>query len=357
MKTYPNLYEKLASFQTLYKAFCKVKEHKQNNKFIKEFEYNLEENIIELQRSLRDFSYRSSGMKPIQIPEQPSQKAIFSPCLKDRVVQQAIRMVILPVFNKSFIHDSYAFRIGKGTHAAIRRFDVFKKKAAARNKPHSAYVLKMDIEKYYLNINHRILLAILKRKIRDKRLILLIKDFLRKSPNKVVDIFGPKGIPIGSPLSQALANIYLNELDYFIKHVLGHKYYIRFADDFTILDTKELARTKEAISVYLWQALLLNLHPQKTVFTTLGKGVNFLGYKIFYFHKRIKSGNLRSFKQRLKALEEQYAQGRITQETLTRKIRGWVEYARYADTYNLRKELFSRYVFVKKPGEDQRIVA
>ena len=348
MKTYPSLYDKLTSFSTLYKAYHKVRRHKKDNKSIREFEYSLEENIFNLQQELKRFTYRSSRMDPIFIPNMPPQKAIFSPCLKDRIVQQAIRMTIYPLFNKAFIYDSYAFRIGKGTHAAIRRFDSFKQKAARRNKPASGHVLKMDIKKYYLNINHRILLNILGRKIKDRRLIWLIKDFLRKSPNKTFGAFGTKGIPIGSPLSQTLANIYLNELDYFIKHSLGHKYYIRFADDFAILDRKELTKTKDAISTYLWQSLLLSLHPQKTRSTTLDKGINFLGYKIFYFHKRIKSRNLKNFTERLECLKREYSQGLITQEKLTQKIRGWVEYARYADSYKLRERLFSDCVFVKE---------
>ena len=348
MKTYLNLYDKLTSFRTLYKAYHKVRRHKKDNKSIREFEYRLEENILNLQQELKCFTYRSSRMDPILIPHTPPQKAIFSPCLKDRVVQQAIRMTVYPLFNKTFIHDSYAFRIGKGTHAAIRRFDSFKQKAARRNKPASAHILKMDIKKYYLNINHRILLTILGRKIKDKRLIWLIKDFLRKSPNKTFEAFGPKGIPIGSPLSQTLANIYLNELDYFIKHGLGCKYYIRFADDFVVLGRKDLTQTKYAISTYLWQSLLLSLHPQKTRLTTLDKGVNFLGYKIFYFHKRVKSRNLKNFTERLRMLKKEYSQGLITQEKLTQKIRGWVEYARYADSYNLRKRIFEGCVFVKE---------
>lgn len=348
MKTYQNLYDKLTSFRTLYKAYLKVRKDKKDNKFIQAFEYNLEENILNLRLELRSFTYRSSKMKRLLIPNRPSRKPIYSPCLKDRIVQQAIRMVIYPIFNQTFIYDSYAFRIGKGTHSCIRRYDSFKQKVARRAKPDSGYILKMDIKEYYPNINHRMLLAILTRKMKDKRLIWLLKDFLRKSPNKTFDVFGPKGIPVGSPLSQILANIYLNELDYFVKHTLRCRYYLRFADDFIILDKEDLTRTKGIISSYLWQVLLLTSHPQKTELTTTDKGVNLLGYKIFYFYKRIKNKNLRNIKEKLKLLQQEYSQGLITQEKLTQKIRGWVEYARYANSYNLRKNIFSRYIFVKK---------
>jgi len=233
-------------------------------------------------------------------------------------------------------------------HTQPLKFDFFKRKVAKRNAPDSGKILKMDIKEYYPSINHHILLAILARKIKDTRLIWLVKDFLHKSPNKTFDVFGPRGIPIGSPLSQTLANSYLNELDYFIKHGLGYKYYIRFADDFTVLDRKELAKTKDTISSYLRQKLLLTLHPQKSILTTTNKGVNLLGYKIFYLHKRIKNKNLKNFKEQLKLLKQEYSLGLVTQEKLTQKIRGWVEYARYADSYNLRKNIFSRYAFVKK---------
>lgn len=273
MKTCPNLYDKLTSFKTLYKSYQKVKKHKKENKFIQAFEYKLEENILNLQQDLRNFTYRSSRMKRLLIPNRPSRKPIYSGCLEDRIVQQAIRMVIYPIFHKTF------------------------------------------------------------------------------------DVFGPKGIPIGSPLSQTLANIYLNELDYFIKYSLKHKYYIRFADDFTILDKENLTKTKEIISSYLWQSLLLTLHPQKTILTTTNKGVNLLGYKIFYFYKRIKNKNLQKFKEKMRRLQEEYSQGLITQERLTQKIRGWVEYARYANTYNLRKTIFSKYKFVKKVENIPKILS
>lgn len=347
MKTFQNLYDKLTSFKTLYKAYHKVRRHNKNNKFIHGFEYNLEENILNLQLELRDFTYHSSRMKRLLIPNRPFCKPIYSPSLKDRIVQQAIRMVIYPIFNKIFIYDSYAFRRGKGTHLCLRRFDSFKQKVARRTRPDSGNILKMDIKKYYPNINHRILLGILTRKLKDRRLIWLIKDFLSKSPNKTFSVFGPKGIPVGSPLSQTLANIYLNELDYFIKHTLKQRYYLRFADDFTILHKEDLTKTKALISKRLWQDLLLTPHPQKTLLTTINKGMNLLGYKIFYFHKRIKNKNLQSFRDKLKRLRQEYGQGLINQEKLTQKIQGWVEYARYANSYNLRKRLFSRCVFVR----------
>ena len=100
MKTYPNLYDKLASFRTLYKAYHKVRRHKKDNKFVREFEYSLEENIVNLQQELKQFSYRSSRMDLVLIPDMPPQKAIYSPCLKDRIVQQAIRMVVYPLWTR-----------------------------------------------------------------------------------------------------------------------------------------------------------------------------------------------------------------------------------------------------------------
>ena len=185
----------------------------------------------------------------------------------------------------------------------------------------------------------------MREKIKDDRIIWLIKIFLQNSPNKARFYSTYKGIPIGSPLSQLLANIYLNKLDYFIKYTLREKHYLRFGDDCTILSEGDLGSTERYIKSYLKHNLTLTLHPQKTLHTNPTKGINLLGYKICYFYKRIKNKNLERFKEKIKNLREEYKQSLIKPDKLTQKIHGWVEYARYADSYKLRKKLFSRFVF------------
>jgi hypothetical protein len=119
-------------------------------------------------------------------------------------------------------------------------------------------------------------------------------------------------------------------LDYFVKHTLKEPCYLRFGDDCTILSRRNLQESENEIKTYVNKSLTLTLHPQKTRHTTPERGVNLLGYKIFYYHKRIRNKNIERFKENLKSLEEEYALGRITPEKLTQKMRGWVEYARYA---------------------------
>ena len=146
---------------------------------------------------------------------------------------------------KIFIYDSYANRIGKGTLKAIQRFDYFKRKIS-KNNTKSCYILKADIKHYFENVNHNILINILKSKIVDKRIIALIKTIL-------VNYSNDKGMPLGNLTSQFFANVYLNELDQFVKHKLRVKYYIRYVDDFILFhkSKKQLEIWKENINLFL----------------------------------------------------------------------------------------------------------
>ena len=167
----------------------------------------------------------------------PKTRRISKSDFRDRIVHHAICNIIEPIFDKTFIYDSYANRINKGTHKAIERFDVFKRKAS-KNNTRSCYILKADIRHYFETVNHEVLLNIIRNKINDERVLWLIKTILHNH-NKIGNGRGNLGMPLGNLTSQFFANVYLDELDQFVKHRLKAKYYIRYVDDFVIVHSSK----------------------------------------------------------------------------------------------------------------------
>ena len=255
MKTFNNLWNKLCSYETLLRAFQKARKGKTKKAYVKEFEANLEENISALRTELLLRSYQPAPLKTFIIRD-PKTRKISKSAFRDRVVHHAFCNIIEPIFDKRFIHDSYANRKGKGTLKAIQRFDEFKRKVT-KNNTRIGYVLKADIYHYFDEVGQNILLKVIKKRIKDRKVIWLIKKIL---DNHSVQTTG-KGMPLGNLTSQFFANLYLNELDQFVKHTLRAKYYIRYVDDFVILHEKQqqLVVWKLAIDLFLKETLKLYL--------------------------------------------------------------------------------------------------
>ena len=221
MKTFRNLYPKVYAFGNLYAAFLKVRKYKTQGPDTLEFEYYLEKNLFRLQDELKGLTYQPEEPKKLRVYE-PVKRIISCPSFRDRVVQQALLQVMGEVFEGLFIYDSYAFRVGKGTHSALKRFDSFKRKVAPRRFPNAGFILKADIRDYYPSVDHEILISLIEKKIKDSKIIWLIKRFLENHS------LSGKGICVGGPLSQLFANIYLNKLDYYVKVTLKERFYLRY---------------------------------------------------------------------------------------------------------------------------------
>ena len=288
MKTYKNLYPKLCSYKNLEKAFKKASKGKNSKFYVIEFRKNLNKNLLVLKRKLEFETYKPSPLVKFTIRD-PKTRLIRKSIFKDRIVHHAIVNILEPIYEKIFIDDSYANRVNKGSITALKRFDTFKRKVSKNGRlvPHAfnnnmtkGYIFKADIRKFFDSVDQAKLISILKRKIKDERIIWLIIKILKNFDNKKI------GMPLGNMTSQFFANVYLNDLDYFVKHKLKMKYYIRYVDDFVILheDGKKLEECQNKISKYL-KNLRLELHPDKSKISSMYKGVNFLGFKIFYFYK------------------------------------------------------------------------
>lgn len=205
----------------------------------------------------------------------------------------------------------------------------------------TAYTLKADIRHYFDTIDHEILLNIIKRKIKDADLIWLINIVLRNHDSEI----DGKGMPLGNLTSQFFANVYLHELDMFVKHTLKVKYYIRYVDDFIIFhnDRYQLESWKSQISDFLHYHLKIQLHPEKSKVMPLNGGVTMLGFRIFRKHRLLKKSNAKRIWKRLEVFRQKYEAGIMSEDQILRSLEGWLAYARFANTYNLRKRVILQY--------------
>ena len=258
MKSYNNLYLKIYDLKNLILAYKKARKGKTKKDYVKEFEENLAYNLKLLHDELKTQTYKPKPLETF-ILRDPKTRKISKSDFRDRVIHHALCNVIDSIFDKIFIYDNCANRKGKGNLFAIERFYKFKRKVSRNGKTKGwfnnnqiqGYCLKADIKHYFQEVNHKIILNIIQRKIKDKKVVWLIKHLLerercthsdnRNKKAKIPSSFASeieieqKGMPLGNLTSQFFANIYLNELDKFVKHKLKAKYYLRYVDDFVIL--------------------------------------------------------------------------------------------------------------------------
>ena len=345
MKTYKNVYPKLCSYKNLELAFRKASRRKTKKFYVIDFKKNLKQNLLNLQKELLWETYHPAPLTKFTIRD-PKTRLIRKSIFKDRIVHHATINILEPIYEPRFIADTFANRLDKGTIAAIQRFDKFKRQVSYNgkliqnpfnNNTIKGYIFKADIRKFFDSVDQAKLIEILRRKIKDEKIIWLITKIIKNFDNK------RKGMPLGNMTSQFFANVYLNDLDQFIKRKLKMKYYLRYVDDFVVLHERKdiLENSKDKIEKYL-KNLKLELHPDKSKIYYLYKGVDFLGFKIFYYYKRARKRNVTHFKNRLENLEKRYKQGEINDEGFLARVNGWLAYVMWGDTYRLRTSVLKR---------------
>jgi len=334
------MFEKISTFSNLFLAFQKTRKGKTKRRYVKRFEKKFQENILKLREELINKTYKPHPLKTF-ILRDPKTRKINKSSFRDRIVHHALINIIEDLFEKGFIYDSHANQIGKGTLKAIERFDKFKRKVS-RNNTRKCFVLKADIKHYFEEINHDILMSILKKKIKNKDVLWLIKIIIH---NQAIGGKEIKGMPLGNLTSQFFANVYLNELDQFAKHELRTKYYIRYVDDFVILHNSkdQLKKWKEEISIFLRRKLDIELHPNKSQVLKLEKGVKFLGFRIFNHHKLLRKSNMRYFERKLNQMKIMLEEDLLNREEIVEKLEGWLAYAVNGDTHKYRKYIIQNF--------------
>lgn len=280
----------LFSFDNLLKAHLKARSNKLYRDEIYIFERNLYYNLNEISKSLISGTYQFGPYSQFMKTDTKRRLIVNSP-YQDRIVHWVLYDYLYPVFDKTFIHDSYANRIGKGTIKGTQRAQKFLKKKSVN------YILKLDFSKYFYSVHHSIMLKELAKKVKEPKIFSLTEKLIRsyKTPDSFDNLFSEdspyhstqeKGMPIGSLFSQLMANIYLNKLDHYCKDYLGIKYYLRYVDDLVIMsETKaELRDWKILIEKFCLEKLALTFHPYKMSIFPKTQGLDFLGYRI-YPHK------------------------------------------------------------------------
>lgn len=297
-------FEDIISAENLLEAWKEFIRGKRGKPDVQEFSLNLMDNILSLHNDLVNHIYKHGGYQAFNICD-PKPRNIHKACVRDRLLHHAIYRILYPFFDRIFVADSFSCRINKGTHKAINRFREFAYKAG-KNNTRTCWVLKCDIRKFFANIDHDILLKILKEHIPDKNIIWLLEEIIGSFSSLPAEALAKEGSLIGLPLgnltSQLLVNIYMNRFDQFIKHKLKAKYYIRYADDFVILsENKEwLENSLLRIRVFLHEKLALELHPNKVSIKTLASGIDFLGWVNFTDHRILRTTTKRRMMKRIK---------------------------------------------------------
>lgn len=344
MKRYGNLWPRLISFENLLRAAEKACLGKRFRPEVARFHYDLERQLWRLHDQLRNKSYRPGPYRSFYV-HVPKKRLISAAPYRDRVVHHALTRILEPIFERVFIHDSYACRKGKGTHAAVNRCQ-----QVARQ---FRYVLKADIRKFFPSMDHEILQSLVARKIKDPDVLWLNGLIINHSnPQEQVqdwfkgdDLFTPserrRGIPIGNQTSQFYANVYLDPLDHFVKERLRMKGYVRYVDDFLLFadDKRELAAARDQIGRFL-VGLRLRLHPRKNVVFPVSEGIRFLGYRVFPTHRLLAKENVWNFLRRVRKIQSSYRAGMTTAPEIRQRLMSWSGHARQADTYLLRRRLF-----------------
>lgn len=319
------MFEQIYDYKNILLAWKKTQKLRKYENDIMLFRKNLDENLIIIQNELIWKTYNVSPYKNFIIYE-PKKRIISALPVKDRIIQHALVNIIEPIIDKYFIFDSHACRKGHGLKLAIERFIKFSK----RNK----YCLKCDIKSYFPSINHDILKYLYRKKISCNDTLWLIDTIIDSTDNP--------GLPIGNLLSQLSANLYLHELDRFIKHELKIKYYIRYMDDFVIFDNNRmmLLEYKNLIQEYIQLNLLLTLKHEKINIFETKNGIDFCGFRCYPTHATVKKAtrkrNYRIIKNKLSALYD----NNIKADDFVRFLLSVVSHSIYSRNYSYRKRIY-----------------
>ena len=328
MKRYGDLFDRLLSFENWLMASRKAFRGKTDRQTVARFYFNLENELLNLKNELTTGSYTPKDFKIFEIRE-PKVRKICSSDFRDRVVHHAICNVIEPVFDRRLVYDTYACRTGKGSHAALRRCQEF-----SRNHE---YFLKCDIRKYFDTIDHEVLKGLLRRILKDRRLLTLLDQII---DHGVPGNLPGKGLPIGNLTSQHFANLYLGELDHHLKERLRLKGYLRYMDDFICFgrDKAELHQLLTEIRRFTGEVLRLELKDKVVRIAPVTEGVPFLGFRIYPNLIRLQRVNLVRFRKKLKKKEVAYQEGRLSQPELVASVNCMIAHLSHANATALRRK-------------------
>lgn len=342
-RVYYSLYDRMLSATHLYEAFKRVKASKGiggiDRQNIGNFETNIGKNIRKLLEELRDKTYTPMPLKRGTIPKENGKvREIGIPTVRDRVVQQALLMILQPIYEEDFHPSSYGYRPGRSAHQAISKATMF-----IRNYELN-HVVDMDLSRCFDTLAHELIIKFMRKRVTDGSILKLVKKFLESgvmSGNVIHEV--TEGSPQGGVISPLLANIYLNEFDHFM---MQRNYRIvRYADDILILceSQRSAKHALEVATSYLEKDLILVVNKEKTHITDSVRGVKFLGVVIYSTYTAIKEKNIEAFKEKVRFLTKRN-QGMNLEMVIKRLnpvLRGFANYFRIANCKRLLQDMMS----------------
>jgi RNA-directed DNA polymerase len=350
-KSYNGLFPQIASFANLHRAWQEARRGKRRRPDVATFERDLEANLLRLERELLAGSYRPSGYHSFFIRE-PKRRKISAAPFRDRVVHHALVQIIEPIWEARFSNASYACRIGKGTHRAADHAQELLRR--------HRYVLKADVSQFFPSIDHQTLDSLLTRHIACRPTLDLCRRIMAGGDRVLAseytlqlfpgdDLFAalrPRGLPIGNLTSQFWANVYLHPVDVLLQRELRLPH-VRYCDDILIFaNDKATLHTARTALAERMATLRLCLHPIKTRLYQADEGIEFVGYRLFTTHRRLRRGNVRLFVRRLRRQQHAYHVGRLSAEKVRQSLQSWIAHAKHADTYRLRSRLLRAHPFI-----------
>jgi RNA-directed DNA polymerase len=331
MLVHGELWMQVIAWENLLAAYRTAGKGKRYRPAVLRFSAQLEENLISIQNHLIWYSWQPGSPREFRVLD-PKPRLIQAPPFEDRIVHHALVSVIEPLFERRFIHDSYACRRGKGVHAAIQRLQYFLR--AAQRRWTSVYALQMDISKYFASISHDRLMVILNRSIPDVDVLWLCETVIRAGGDNGT------GIPAGALTSQLFANAYLDRLDHFVKDELGERYYLRYMDDFVILgpDSSALHVLRRRIENWLWRELELSVNPKSGIYPAR-HGVDFCGYRTWSTHILPRKRNVKRARKALRGLRERFRRGEVTINHVRQRMASFLGYLRHCKSWRVLKSM------------------
>ena len=364
----------LFSFQNIYRCYLKCRRKKRNTANALRFETHLEDNICKLEEELKTKTYQPARSVCF-VAKKPKFREVFAADFRDRVVHHILVSYLERIFEPVFIYDSWACRVNKGTQAAVKRLRKFTRSITS-NGTQEAFYLQLDIKSFFVNINKDMLSGIVSRKTDNSDILWLLgkvldndctKNYVYKGNKKLLNMVPPhktlfntaphKGLPIGNLTSQFFANVYLNELDQFVKHNLKAKYYLRYVDDFILLsgDKEQLTLWKAEIEKFLREKLDLELNPKMEKLGSVSNGIDFLGYIVRPAYMLVRRRVVNNCKSKLALIEKKlghrFRSGvlefppAIVNET-KEMLASYLAHFALANSHNLIKALGGKFGFV-----------
>ncbi|MDR1582056.1 MAG: reverse transcriptase/maturase family protein [Prevotellaceae bacterium] len=324
MKRLGNLYERICSIENLQLADEKARKGKLRSHGVIKHDRNREQNIIHLHKILKNGTFRTSKYDIFTIHE-PKEREIYRlPYFPDRIVHHAIMNVLEPIFVSIFTADTYSCIKNRGIHAAAEKI----KRVLKEDPEGTACCLKIDIRKFYPSIDHDILKRLLRRKIKDARLLSLLDEIIDSAA----------GVPIGNYLSQYFANLYLTYFDHWLKEKRGVRFYFRYADDIVILhhNKRYLHGLFREMQAYLAENLKLEIKSNWQIFPVNSRGIDFVGYVFYHTHTRLRKNTKQRLCRRLARINKRQT---LTEKDFNQNICPWWGWAKYCNSINLIKKL------------------